>query len=287
MRNRRIAEPLLTATPGALHLAISVLLLSVRPAAADVITYIRFEENGGAIASDETGLLDGELVQFGDTSPGGGDTGPRGWSTSVRSATVPLTGEPNTGSIRFAGGAEFIDFSNGNNLSMGTDFTIEFYMNPDPVVVGSVVFGFSPVSGLSLSLTESLGSLFFNMTFMDQTPFTPATEVTTGEWQHVALVKEPGEYSIYLDGVLIANEPVPSSGDGPYSFPGTDFTGDRTIGGNSGTWRGYLDEFRISDEALSPSQFLIAVPEPSTFLLVALAGLLLASRASKVGKNVP
>jgi len=282
MRNRRTAEPLLIRLARTLRLAITVLLLCMQTTLADVITYIRFEEGSGTLASDETGLLDGELHQFSDTSPGGGDTGPEGWSTSVPSTTVPLTGEPNTGSIRYSGGSEFIDLSNGNNLSLGTEFTIEFYMNPDPVVVGSTVFGFSPVSGLSLSLTDSLGSLFFNMNFMDQSPFTPATEVTTGEWQHVALVKEPGEYSIYIDGLLIANEPVASSGDGPYYFPGTDFTGDRTIGGNSGTWRGYLDEFRVSDEALSPNQFLIAVPEPSTFLLVGLASLFFASQRRRL-----
>lgn len=243
--------------------------LPLHPAGADVISYLRFEENGGATAFDETGLLNGELVQFVDTSPGGGDTVGEGWSANVPSSTIPLTGEANTGSIRFGGGSEFIDVSNGLDLSLGTSFTIEFYMNPDAVVIGSSVFGFGPDSDLYFSLTDSLGVLYFNMEFMDQMPYTLAQGVQTGVWQHVALVKQPGQYSIYLNGQLIADDSLPSSADGPYFFTGTDVTGDRTIGGESGTWRGYLDEFRISDEALTPDQFLI-VPEPSTLMLLAL-----------------
>jgi len=110
---------------------------------------------------------------------------------------------------------------------------------------------------------------------MSELVFTPADAVQVDEWQHVAFVKEPGQYSLYLDGILLVTDPLPASTDGPYAFPGTDFTGDRTIGGESGTWRGYLDEFRISDQALAPSQFLIAVPEPSTLVLLVLGGICL------------
>lgn len=260
-------------TDGRLFLLLYLCFCVLSPAHGDVIAYIRFEDASGITAADQTGLLDGELVQFSDTSAGGGDTGPEGWSTSVASPTIPLTGQANTGSLRFSGGSELVDLSNGNDLLLGTSFTVEFYINPDPVIIGSVLFGFSPVSALSMTLTESMGDLYFNMTFMDQTPFTEAPEIELGVWQHVALVKEPGEYTIYVDGQLIANEPLASSADGPYSFPGTDITADRTIGGNSGTWRGYIDEFRISDEALTPEQFLIAVPEPSSVFLI-LMGLL-------------
>ena len=238
-----------------------------RPSRGDVITYIRFEEGSGIDAYDQTGLMDGRLIQFSDTSPGGGDLYGEGWSASVPSPVVPLTGETNTGSLRFGGGSEFVDLSNGHDLSLSNSFTIEFYLKPDQPIIGSPVFGFSPNAALGLTLTESSGDLYFNMTFMDQTPYTEAAGVQTGVWQHIALVKEPSEYSIYLNGTLLANEALPSSADGPYFFPGTDITGDRTIGGNSGTWRGYIDEFRISDEALTPDRFLIAVPEPGTLFL--------------------
>ena len=245
-----------------------VAVLGALPQArADVIAYLRFEENGGATAFDQTGLLDGELVQFGDTSPGGGDTGFRGWSTSVPSSAVPLTGEPNTGSIRFAGGSEFIDLSNGLDLSLGTTFTIEFYMNPDQPVIASSTFGFAPSSELYFPLIVDGGDLMWSPQFQNEYDLAPADLVRTAEWQHVALVLQPTEYTIYIDGQVQYNGSIPAGGEGPYFFPGTDITGDRTIGGDSGTFRGWIDEFRISDEALTPDQFLIAVPEPGTVFL--------------------
>lgn len=253
--------------------AVTLLAVWTTFAHADVISYLRFEDNGGAIASDETGLLPGELNNFGDTSPGGGDTGFRGWSANVPSSTIPLTGEANTGSIRFAGGAEFIDLSNGSDLSLGTEFTIEFYMNPDQPVIASPMFGFEPVSDLHFLLGVSSDELVLRGQFQEQIDgLIPATLVTIGEWQHFALVMEPSAYTVYIDGQVQYNGPLPAGGGGPYFFPGTDLTGDRTIGDG---FRGYLDEFRISDEALTPDQFLIAIPEPSTvaLLILALTGL--------------
>ena len=83
------------------------------------------------------------------------------------------------------------------------------------------------------------------------------------------MVKEPGAYSIYLDGVQVVHDTLGTSTDGPYDFPGVGTIGTRTLGGPTGTWYGYLDEFRISDEALSPNQFLNAsIPEPSTVSLL-------------------
>lgn len=232
---------------------------------ADVVSYFRFEGN----AQDETGLMNGEPLNFDE----GVDY--EGWSSSVFAATVPQTGQPNTGSLRFAGGSEFVDLSNGNALSLGMNFTVEFFMRPDMPVIGSSVFGFSGWSGVGLALTESLGVLYWNMGFNSEMPYTLATGVEIDTWQHVALVKTPGQYSIYINGLLESTGGVGSNGDGPYWFPGTDTTGDRTIGGDSGTFRGWLDEFRISDTALTPDQFLCAIPEPSTLglMLLGAAGL--------------
>ena len=262
----------------ALVMSFFVLGLAVWPAWADTVSYIRFEEGSGYMAYDQTGLMDGELLNF-DVSPGGGDTGYEGWSTSVYAPVVPLTGQPNTGSLRFGGGSEFVDLSNGNALLLGYSFTIEFFMMPDYPSGGSVAFTLSPLSFTGLALTESLGSLYFNSQFMDTQVYGPATGVQTGVWQHVALVKQPGEYSIYLDGALIINDTLPGSTDGPYVFPGG-ITGDRSIGGNSGTWSGWIDEFRISDTALTPDQFL-NIPEPTTMSLLGAGSLLWLGRRKR------
>lgn len=181
------------------------------------------------------------------------------------------------------GGAEFVDLSNGQDMLLGSSFTVEFFMNPDQPVIGSPIFGFAPLSSLYLALSVSGGSLYWSPQFQSQLEFVPADLVQTGVWQHIALVKTPGEYSIYVNGVLDYSGTLPPGTDGPYGFPGSDNTGDRTIGGDSGTFRGYLDEVRISDTALTPDQFLI-VPEPGTLGLLGLGGLVLL--AIKRGREI-
>lgn len=115
------------------------------------------------------------------------------------------------------------------------------------------------------ALAESQGNLFFGANFQGSIQNAPATLVLLNTWQHFALVKRPGEYSIYIDGQLQFNGPLPPGTDGPYNFGGSIETGDRVIGEG---FRGYLDEFRISDEALTPDQFL-NIPEPGTVGLAA------------------
>jgi len=246
----------------------------------DVITYIRFEDNGGGIASDDTGLFDGELINFLDTSPGAGDGFGPGWSTSVASPTIPLTGEPNTGSMRMLGGPEYIDLSNANTLSLGSEFTIEFYMNPSTDLIIAPMFGLSSGSELSFLMADT-GSLVMRGEFQGQIdgPFA-ASLVTAGTWQHFALVMEPTEYTVYIDGQVQYSGGYPGGATGPYEFTGNVALGTRTIGGPTGTWDGYIDEFRVSDTALTPDQFLI-VPEPSTLWLIGMAGLGLAASARR------
>ena len=252
-------------------------VLSAHHAVGGVASYIRFEENGGAVAHDETGLLDGDLISFSanQMNPGGGDTYGRGWSTDTPYSTIPQTGEANVTSMRMNGGSAYIDLSNYNDLLLGYSFTIEMFIKPDEnaALYGASVFGFGSdfSDKLFFSISISSGQSYFTCQFMDTQVYFLAEEIRFNDWQHVALVKEQGEYSVYLDGQLLNNEGLSYTLDGPYEFYGDPTMGTRTIGGESGTFRGWLDEFRISDEALSPSQFLnAAIPEPSTLVLLML-----------------
>lgn len=192
-----------------------------------------------------------------------------------------MTGEANTTSMRMNGGSGYIDLSNFNNLLLGTAFTVEMFIKPeDPII--SVLFGFSPGAELGMMISKSLGENYYNFAFMGSTPFALATDLKIDEWQHLALVKEPGSFSLYLDGNLAVQDILGPMFDGPYNFPGVGTLGTRTLGGPTGTWRGYIDEFRISDTALTPDQFLI-VPEPGTLGLLGLGGLaLLAMRRGRL-----
>lgn len=243
-----------------------------------MISYLRFEEGSSWFAEDQTGLMNGALISFAtDLSTGSGDSGPEGWSTSVYAPTVPLTGAANNGSIRFGGASAFVNLSNANQLDIGTSFTVELFLRAEQPVGASPMFRFTPTS----SLTGILGVGLDFITSMQGEAFSAsAPNFSLDQWHHYALVKQPGEYSIYIDGILQFSDSLPSGTDGPYSFFGTDISGDREVGEG---FRGYLDEFRISDTALTPDQFLNAVPEPGLLGLLGLGGLaLLAMRRKRV-----
>jgi hypothetical protein len=243
---------------------------------AGTLSYLRFEEGSGFGAYDETRLLNGGVLDFSDVSAGGGDRS-NGWSTSVPAATVPLTGQPNTGSMHFTGGPAFIDLSNANTLSLGYEFTIELFMKPEMPVTASPLFGFS--SGLSFMLSETDDNLFFAGWFQSKLVNDSASLVSLNEWQHFALVVDSTSYAIYINGQVQASNPLPTGGEGPFRFPGVPVSGSRTLGDG---FRGWIDEFRISDEALSPSQFLNAtIPEPGTLGLLGLGLLSLIIRKRK------
>ena len=192
------------------------------------------------------------------------------------------------------GGSAYIDLSNYSDLLLGYSFTIEMFMKPDENAAryGATIFGFGSDYSDKLFFNISISSEhpYFTCQFMDTQVYFLAEEIRFNDWQHVALVKEQGEYSVYLDGQLLHNETLSYTLDGPYEFYGDPTLGTRTIGGESGTFRGRLDEFRISDEALSPSQFLnAAIPEPatSTLLFAGLVALMIRGRILRVEQGVP
>jgi hypothetical protein len=102
----------------------------------------------------------------------------------------------------------------------------------------------------------------------------------TGTWIHVAWV---GNYSagngtavqFYVDGTAFGGLQFYAAGSGGSHI--NMGSNDWLIGGPSNNFNGYIDELRISNEALAPSQFLTAVPEPtiaSSVVVGALATLL-------------
>ena len=244
---------------------------------ADTLSYLRFEEGSGYGAYDETGLMDGGVLGFTSVDPGGGDTGGTGWSTNVPSTAVPQTGEANTGSLHFGPG--MVDLSNANVLSLGLEFTVEMFLMLDAPNTFNSIFGFSPVSQLYFTLIDSSGNLYFRMQFQDQIDsLISASMLQEDVWAHVALVVDSANYAIYVDGQNQYAGSIPSGGEGPYWFSGDPTTGNRTLGDG---FSGWIDEFRISDEALSPSQFLNAsIPEPGTLGLLGLGfiGLIIRKR---------
>ena len=97
--------------------------------------------------------------------------------------------------------------------------------------------------------------------------------VGDSKFHNIALVYDgaAGEVRSYLDGTLLHTNTDSDIGNLPTLLNGTS---DFRLGNYNGSqdFQGIMDQFRVSDTALTSSEFL-AVPEPSSTLLVVLGGL--------------
>lgn len=104
----------------------------------------------------------------------------------------------------------------------------------------------------------------------------------TGTWYNIAGVSDGTTLSLYVNGALVASSPIVSTDPrlAIGTTSGSDWhAGEWSVGrglfngGHSDRAYGFIDEVRISNSALAPSQFLMpVVPEPAmgTILLVGL-----------------
>ena len=103
--------------------------------------------------------------------------------------------------------------------------------------------------------------------------------IDLGNWHHVVFTNTAGtnEQRIYVDGLLNGG-PAGAGASGGYT---ANAAVNLLIGtsGNSGSYRGLMDDVRVYDEVLSDAQILAwSVPEPSGAALLGLAGFALMFR---------
>jgi len=238
--------------------AIAGLVLSA-PAFSATVAYYRFETGpAGATASS---IVD---------SSGNGNTGtifagaPK-YNSSVPVNPIPATGAANLFSLSL-GTADAASFAYAFPFNSLANVTLEFWVRPTAIGSEGDIFW---------TRTDAVDSNRFNMRITPAGGFgvdyrTPTGTlhtlinggtVTAGQWSFIALVKSGNNYTAYVNGTPLTGV------DSSPSLPNN--TG-WTINGRGIAccqFSGLIDEVRLSDQALSPSQFLNAVPEPGTLLL--------------------
>jgi len=229
-------------------LCTQLLLCSVPKVHAETIGYWRFEEGTGPTALDSSGYGNNGNLLNGPT-----------FSSDVVSAAVPLTGEPNRYSLSFDGSNDVVVAPDSGSLHPARSITIEVGVKPAQgarVIIGKQLFSGCCVNSFQLELNP----FRFQLTdtsgrdHLIQGPFDP----TPGAWHHIAGTWDGATMRLYLDGNEVASGPF----TGPIGYDGNPvLIGAEDDGlGIPGCclFRGLIDEVRISDQALNPSEFLSA-----------------------------
>lgn len=209
----------------------------------------------------------------------------------------PGTGNANNFSVKNTGGgpAMFTDSAvslpTGVNIETMTPsaFTVEASWKPETgghrTVVGrdgqNVATADAATSSLYLQARpdNSVGIIFVDLAGSVHEAFSPADTIQgfafgsdpdglTGNWYNLAGVSDGSSLKMYVNGALVASTPIVSAD--PRLAVGTTSGGDWHAGewsvgrglhngGHTDRAYGYIDEVRISDSALTPSQLLVPI----------------------------
>jgi concanavalin A-like lectin/glucanase superfamily protein len=233
------------------------------------------------------------------------------YRSDVPFSTVPQTGAANNFSVKNTGGGPgmFTDSAvsapSGVNIEtmMPSAFTVEASWKPEVgnhrTVVGrdarnvatsdpnlaALYLQAQPDNSLAIKFTDVAGNFHQAVTgpnFVQGYNFGNDPEGLQGTWYKIAGVSDGSTLKLYVNGVLEASAPIVSadprlaigSTSGGDWHAGAWTVGRGLYGGGHGDRAyGFIDEVRISDMALLPSQLLQnQVPEPACFVLVVMAG---------------
>jgi hypothetical protein len=231
-----------------------------------VVAYWRFEEGvAGRGASGPNSIID---------SSGNGLNGTAihtpAYRTTVAVPFVPLTGAANNLALDISGVDEFVSMPDYAPLRLTHSLTVEAYINLlsfqtfAPTGEQQIVFR-GDTSGMAAYSLEIVGT---NLAFsIENAAGTKATvqvpfSAYLHQWVHVAgsLDDATGNLSLYVNGMLVASMNTPIRPVGTLTGPEPGLS----IGNNQGSssygenFSGLVDEVRISNQALQPSQFLDA-----------------------------
>lgn len=210
-------------------------------------------------------------------------------NNNVTGGSAAPTMPGSTGSASFNGTNSQLILPSGLNLATGTGLTYEWFMKPN-LTPGStqIVFEvtsnltnsgshsvFGVVSGDGATTVLSVAEFGTGYTIRDTPGFPPAL---AGEWHHYAFTVDGSQsgadrLALYVDGTLMATSVTFNAGGAPSFLNSTDFYIGARGAGPSLWFNGLIDDLRISNKVLSPPEFLINIPEPSSLVLLGLGGI--------------
>lgn len=169
-------------------------------------------------------------------------------------------------------------FLGGPNAKLGNNFGVELFVNPATVSGGHVLFynGNTGTTGWGIyQQGATYAGLFGGVAFFGSAP------AVAGQWDHLALVRDNGIATLYINGAAVG-----STGSSPNASGVDEFMAGYNGILNQEHFSGSLDHIRtftFTAGQFNPAtdlSFVSVVPEPGTLTLLGLgaAGLLAARR---------
>ncbi len=276
--------------------------LSARPATAEqleprqllssTVAYWRFENGAAGAAASGTGtILDSSGNGINCTA-----INTPVYSATVPAATIPQTGAADHRSMSFNGVNQRISIPDKPALALTKSLTLEAYFDLKGldsrlnwhhyiVLRGDNRGGLDPYWLAVQKTSSGQVQVLFQICPTSNVSVTLTAPIALNKWYHVAgtLDDATGQMKLYVNGQLAASTTTTSRPLGPLTgaVPGLGI-GNTQSASTSQYFNGLIDEVRISNVALLPSQFLDSPPNKApkiTSLSVSPATLL-------AGKNV-
>jgi len=245
-----------------------------------VTRYYRFETNNGLTVSNNQSLTVADDASGNNLN--GTPLGSAKYATTPFAGPVPSTGASNQFCLLNSTSSGVL--LNGNSSPiLAPAFTVEadFRLTSTDPNTGDVKAIFrveDPNTGTGVCALELLnlngtgGTNDLLLVMSNDTLELRRFDLSPNTNYSVAATCSGTDVELYLNGTLVDSTAISPQ---PSFAP---FTGSGTIGGAIGnsvvgtaSFQGYIDEVRFSNSVLSPSQFLNAVPEPSSGFVWALA----------------
>ena len=245
----------------------AAIIFAAGTVSATTLGYWRFENGapgtnavGAGSITDETGTHHG--TPHGDPN----------YQSNVPVSLVPQTGAANNGSLFFDAVGDYVSIAHSAGLDPVSQFTVELWMKVSPANIGGhhlvidTSHGFTDSTGWVLQGGPD-GRLFFGIgsggAGAGGFPGVASTDVLADDvWHHVAGVYDStdigSEVKLYVDGVLNGTAAAAA-----YASNNRDINIGAAWGGGAFQrfLNGSVDEVRISDAALTASEFLNAAPQ--------------------------
>ncbi len=209
----------------------------------------------GLVLTSMTGAADPDLVAHWKFDDGSGTTL---FDSSGNGHDGTLMGDPKWvpgklgGALEFDGDGDYVDCGSSPDFAIPVNISITCWIKVDVFDKTWQAIITTSDSSWRVHRSSSSNNIAWGTSGLSPTDLTGTTDVSTGEWFHIATVYNGTQKLLYIDGNLDAS---------------SDSTGNITassvpvyIGENSGAtgrfWAGLIDDVRIYSRALSETEIL-------------------------------